>query len=226
MAALSGEVSLALYSKLQACARKILAKEKFLRDAAKNADEAKQVDEVIEELYKYFDAIGASKATYKEVKTLETIYTQGSKVDFEKGVKYLNEVERKEFEVFVQHDRIIDKNGKLFDTNGSIEIGLDKTPNISNKAIYVMSEKGEIFISKQNEIGKFHHSSFLAGEKVAAAGDIVIEKGIIKQISNYSGHYRPSLEQVKRNLLKELNERYYFSTGLNKEENINFITGF
>lgn len=56
--------------------------------------------------------------------------------------------------------------------------------------------------------------------------DIIIEKGIIKQISNHSGHYRPSLEQVKRNLLKELNERYYFSTGLNKEENINFITGF
>ncbi len=55
IAALSGEVSVALYSKLQACARKILAKEKFLRDAAKNADEAKQVDEVIDEIKKVAD---------------------------------------------------------------------------------------------------------------------------------------------------------------------------
>jgi hypothetical protein len=230
MAALSGEVSLALFSKLRASASKILAEEKVLREAAektaKNADEVEQVDDLIDELYKFFDIEGASKTIYKEVKTLEKIYTEGSKVNFEKGVKYLNEAERTEFEIFVQHDRIIDKNGKLFDTNGSIEIGIDGKPIPSNKAIFVMSEKGEIFISKQNEIGKFHHSSFLAGEKVAAAGDIIIEKGIIKQISNQSGHYKPIIEQVKRNLLKELSTRNYFSTGTNKEENIKFITGF
>lgn len=60
MIALSGELSLALYSKFQASARKILAKEEVLKEAAKktakNSDELsqvnKQVDEVIEQLRK------------------------------------------------------------------------------------------------------------------------------------------------------------------------------
>ena len=83
MIALSGELSLALYSKLQTSARKILAKEKFLRDAAKNTDEAKQVDEVIEELRRVADdayipnkLIKQEIRTYKGVKYEISIYTK------------------------------------------------------------------------------------------------------------------------------------------------------
>lgn len=48
--ALSGELSVALYSKIQKSAKTILAKEEVLRKTAKNAEETKQIDEVIEEL--------------------------------------------------------------------------------------------------------------------------------------------------------------------------------
>lgn len=47
---LSGELSLALYGKMQQSAKTILAKEKVLRKTAKNADETKQMDVVVEEL--------------------------------------------------------------------------------------------------------------------------------------------------------------------------------
>lgn len=50
IAALSGELSLALYKKIQSSAGKILAKEKVLRESVENADEVKQVDKLIEEL--------------------------------------------------------------------------------------------------------------------------------------------------------------------------------
>ncbi|WP_271729868.1 deaminase domain-containing protein [Aquimarina algiphila] len=44
-----------------------------------------------------------------------------------------------------------------------------------------MSEDGKIYISKYNEFGKFHHSSFLSGQSIAAAGEIKIDNGIIKR---------------------------------------------
>lgn len=36
-----------------------------------------------------------------------------------------------------------------------------------------------------------HHSSFLAGGAVAAAGEVGIEEGKLVNISNLSGHYKP-----------------------------------
>ncbi len=46
-----------------------------------------------------------------------------------------------------------------------------------------MSEEGRFYLSKNYAYGKFHHSSFLAGKPVAGAGEIYIEKGIIKIVT-------------------------------------------
>lgn len=199
-----------------------------LKDAIKADSRAlpRILDDLDDLTWKLFDRMLASGNTYEKTRTLERIYTEGSLVDFEKGVKYLTEVERKEYEVFVQGDRIIDAKGNALDTKGSIEIDINGKPNPSNKAIFVMSEKCNIYISKLNEIGKFHHSSFLSGEKVAAAGDIVIENGVIKQITNNSGHYKPILDNVRKNILNELKFRDYFTNqgliGNEIEESIKF----
>lgn len=67
MAALSGEVSVALYSKMQASARKIIAKEEAIKATAKNADEAKQIDEMFEGLKKV-----ANKTIKETVKQMWT----------------------------------------------------------------------------------------------------------------------------------------------------------
>jgi hypothetical protein len=72
MIALSGELSLALYEKLQKSAKAILVKEKVLKESAKNADEAKQVEELIEELYKI-----AGMASKKQLRLWKTNVKDG-----------------------------------------------------------------------------------------------------------------------------------------------------
>jgi hypothetical protein len=84
MAALCGEVSVALYGKMQKSARKIVAKEEAIRATAKKEGiEAKQVDEVIEELRRVADdayipnkLIKQEIRIYKGVKYEISIYTK------------------------------------------------------------------------------------------------------------------------------------------------------
>jgi len=69
------------------------------------------------------------------------------------------------------------------------------------QAIWVQGPSGRFYSSNESECGKFHHSSFLAGRDVKAAGDWVIEEGRLKAISAMSGHYHPSLDSLRRALL-------------------------
>lgn len=63
------------------------------------------------------------------------------------------------------------------------------------RAIFVMGETGDIYIANCHRMGQFHHSSFLAGGPVAAAGEIRIETGVVKLLSRASGHYEPTSAQ-------------------------------
>lgn len=47
-------------------------------------------------------------------------------------------------------------------------------------------------------LGKFHHSSFLGGAAVTAAGEWVVENGVIKVITAKSGHYKPRTQDMFR----------------------------
>lgn len=200
-----------------------------IKNIARNYYREEQLVELLDEMednvWRYFDKELASGNIY-ETKSLESIYTIGSKADFEKGVKYLTEKERELYEIFVQYDKIVDVNGNLVDTLNSTSVLQDGKSIITEYAIFVMSQDGKIYLSKNYAFGKFHHSSFLAGKQVAAAGEMVIEKGIIKIFTNGSGHYKPSLEMVKKNTLKELLNRNYFSSGTNKQSEIKFNHGF
>ncbi|MFY8186896.1 MAG: hypothetical protein ACOVLC_02940 [Flavobacterium sp.] len=99
MAALSGEVSLALFSKLKASASKILAKEKVLREAAektaKNADEAEEIELFIWELRKILNETGDYSARFasKVSKNLDEVSSKIKlfeskiqKLDYEEGM--------------------------------------------------------------------------------------------------------------------------------------------
>ncbi len=72
-------------------------------------------------------------------------------------------------------------------------------------AIFVMDKSGRIF-SAQHKVGLFHHSSFLAGAAVAGAGEMRVESGTLKAISNKSGHYQPRAEEMVQ-VLDELRVR-------------------
>ncbi|KAF9111805.1 hypothetical protein BGX27_004409 [Mortierella sp. AM989] len=77
---------------------------------------------------------------------------------------------------------------------------------IRNKAkfIYVTDPRGTLYVAQKVK-GKFHHSSFLGGGSVCAAGGIVINNGKLLKITPNSGHYRPGQLHFDK-LLKNLKD--------------------
>jgi hypothetical protein len=117
-------------------------------------------------------------------------------------VKYLSHAERQAYKVTIHNGRMYGADGKPFDTSKATTA----FANNKGRAIFVMDHRGNIYVSNEQTRGKFHHSSFLAGAPVAAAGDIRVENGVIKAISRKSGHYRPTENQLNQ-VLWELHGR-------------------
>ena len=111
--------------------------------------------------------------------------------------RYLNDEERKQYLIYVKNGSIYDANGNLFDTSSAPSLHpIDGVEG--GVAIFVMDEKGEIYASLTPQVTVFHHSTFLAGKPVAAAGQMQVIQGKLKYIDNRSGHYRPPQEFVKQ----------------------------
>ena len=97
--------------------------------------------------------------------------------------------------------RIYGADNKPFDTRSS------KVFDGGNgRAIFVMNADGEIFASKSQIRGEFHHSSLAGGQPVAAAGELVIENGRLVEITNRSGHYRPEVDFTNQALASFQNQ--------------------
>lgn len=133
--------------------------------------------------------LGATNKSY--IITASNIYKgeESGKFPAYKSIKYLNDVEREIYKVYI-------KDGELY-TNGIL---LSSNPRL----IFVMDEVGNIYSGVQ-KIGEFHHSSFLAGEDVATAGEFKFIDGIL-EITPSSGHYTPTVESLKQ-VLDELTTR-------------------
>ena len=117
-------------------------------------------------------------------------------------VRYCNKSERLEFVVEI-------KEGKLYYANqGDKPVHLKKkskpkkgapegSPNEPVMMIYVMSPDGTLYIGDKKK-ERFHHSSFLSGSAVIAAGSVCVEEGVLKELTPHSGHYRPSDDDFAR----------------------------
>jgi hypothetical protein len=69
--------------------------------------------------------------------------------------------------------------------------------------IFVMDQKGRIYIGGREDEKTFKHSSFLAGGMVLAAGTMRFETGQLVRLTGRSGHYRPTVQQMV-NVLERL----------------------
>jgi hypothetical protein len=58
-------------------------------------------------------------------------------------------------------------------------------------AIFVMDTSGELLLTCDHAPNRFHHSSFVAGAPVIAAGEMRVHRGKLVAITNRSGHYAP-----------------------------------
>ncbi|KAK4481171.1 hypothetical protein RD792_012052 [Penstemon davidsonii] len=102
-------------------------------------------------------------------------------------IKYLGPQEREHYEYVVVGGKILHKlTGQPFDTNNGLP---------GSKWIFVMSTTKKLYTGEKKK-GHFHHSSFLAGGTTLAAGRLVAADGVLKCISAYSGHYRPTEDSL------------------------------
>ncbi len=116
------------------------------------------------------------------------------------GVQYLDETAREAFRIFVREGMLYDARGNLFDTTAGVSAF---GPASHGRAIFVMDEHGNLYASTYHEFGRFHHSSFLAGGEVAAAGELLVRDGKVELITDHSGHYQPGRARTQQ-LLDEL----------------------
>ncbi|KAF9988732.1 hypothetical protein BGZ75_008668 [Mortierella antarctica] len=139
----------------------------------------------------------------------------------EQRVQYLQEHERDQFAVHVVDGLLYYKeSGRAVHTlPTSVQAGDDidvsqvlpdadagddeatrmEKKRIRNKSkyIYVTDPKGTLYVAQKKK-GNFHHSSFLGGGTVCAAGGIIINHGKLVKINPKSGHYRPGQRHFDR----------------------------
>ncbi|KAJ6790526.1 IQ domain-containing protein IQM3-like [Iris pallida] len=112
-------------------------------------------------------------------------------------IKYMGPQERQHYEYVPVEGKIVHKQtGELLDTTNG---------NKGAKWIFVMSTSKNLYAGQKKK-GLFHHSSFLAGGVTLAAGRFTVENGVLKSIWAYSGHYKPSEENLS-NFLTFLREK-------------------
>jgi hypothetical protein len=102
-------------------------------------------------------------------------------------VTYLDEQARLRFRLQARDGLLHTADGALFDTTTASTLWSPE----GGRAIFVMDAAGTLYSSPQHLLGRFHHSSFLAGGPVAAAGEIVARQGRVLLVSDHSTHYRP-----------------------------------
>jgi hypothetical protein len=86
--------------------------------------------------------------------------------------------------------------GKFYD----IHDRLVNAPEFT-ETTYAIDEYGNLFVApifQRSGVGPaiFSHSSFNAGKPVICAGLITIEQGVLKEIDNHSGHYKPTRQDL------------------------------
>ncbi|MGA2078001.1 MAG: hypothetical protein ABSH52_31315 [Terriglobia bacterium] len=118
---------------------------------------------------------------------------------FRKGVKYLADDHTRERYWVEIHGGIMkrrlrskDQERTPFDTKELIDKVKEKYPDMGFLCIWVLSTKDQ-FYSHVGKIGRFHHSSLLAGTEVKSAGEWGVGHGKLKWINGKSGHYKPEL---------------------------------
>lgn len=138
-----------------------------------------------------------------EINTLRTaihkdelldVNTDSKAKDVSHSTIFLTPEERAKYRVNISGG-LFQKNGKPFDTSNMQSHGK------KGFAAYTMNSNGEISVF--THVGmrdKIAHSSMNAGAPVVAAGELKIEKGVIKAITTHSGHYQPGLFTVARAL--------------------------
>ena len=114
--------------------------------------------------------------------------------DKDVGILYLDEEERKQYELYIKNGDFSYENTAL-DATHHLLFGLD-----NNNAFY-----GKLgFEWKDYGRGYFGHGSFKGGGYLKAAGELIIINGKLRYITSNSGHYLPKNRHMRMALYQLL----------------------
>ena len=106
-----------------------------------------------------------------------------------KGVTYLTELGRESYRLEVRKG-LLYQNGSPFDTRT-----MKSAWGGQGVAIFVQSRENR-FYAGEYQYAQVHHSSFLAGDPVRSAGELIVWDGRLKAVSIESGHYKPDPKRL------------------------------
>ena len=129
----------------------------------------------------------------------QTAFPGGDK-SINERTRYLTDEEHPEYKLSFEDGLARRDGGGLKDTSDALRSGNLKGKTGRN--IFTMDESGGIYAAngmaewQKDGAQHFHHSSLAQGQGVAGAGELEIDEGHIRAISDQSGHYRPKAEQT------------------------------
>ena len=142
--------------------------------------------------------------------TINMLRAAGLEQDrLEGNVPYLTPAKRAPYEVTViLLDTVTpgSKSGRLFQGRKPVMQRMDTSDgtNPVGKYLFVMDGDGRVYAAPARAV--VHHSAFLAGGPVAAAGLLEVDHGRLTGADNDSGHYKPPIEFLDQ-FLREMGSR-------------------
>ena len=146
-------------------------------------------------------AKGFNSLTLAEFNTLSAHFAAGGPT---LGADQLVHFARKDERL--REQMLVPEGGLLYNTRGELaEL---------KWGAYAIDRYGNLFVEKANRswqegqrTAQFNHSTLCAGRAVICAGTIKVSKGLITYISNESGHYKPTTQQLI-NAIYTLSDEY------------------
>ncbi|HEX6682845.1 MAG TPA: hypothetical protein VF062_08620 [Candidatus Limnocylindrales bacterium] len=116
------------------------------------------------------------------------------------AVRRLSDAELEQYRVVVGPDGLLRRSdGTVVDTTGASSAHHGG----ANREIFIMDEHGNMYMSPDQEVGVFHHSTLSGGRPVTGAGELEVVNGEVRTVTDHSGHYRPTRTNTQ-NVMDEL----------------------
>lgn len=125
--------------------------------------------------------------TRQDVTTILSKYDcadEQSVTRFMNGVTYLSEQQRKEYQVVFSDGKLKWMN-QLLDTNTGSR----------SRFIWVLGSDN-VFYTNASTVATFHHSSFFSGQGVKAAGEWIVDQGMLEGLTGQTGHYQSTRAEM------------------------------
>lgn len=105
-------------------------------------------------------------------------------------VRYFSERVKTRFELFIRDGLLVDKDGI------KAQSAYDHESMSWENALIVIDASFRIFHIPFEKRGRYHHSSLSGGKDVIFAGTAAFHSGFIRELSDRSGHYKPTAQQT------------------------------